>query len=882
MPGPGHGSVGPKTKLLDNGPDAQRFNIVLAGDGFTQANQGPFDSACDLFVQALTTSPWYPAIGHTINVHKINVYSDQNGADEPAPCSAGTTAETYFDGRVVCINATSWYVSMDDSFPEAFFDQQFPGYGAGAVIVNTTKGGGLDGGSLIAVGLGSSGNPQGVLMHELGHAIGALADNYYIGGQYPPYEAPNLTAQTDLAQVKWRHWFVQDTPPPVLTNPDCNSFYYPQPNPVGDDYLPGLYASSFTNCGWFRPTFKCRMFHSSEEFCQVCVEGLHAGLASFATPIAHLEVHVAGGGSALEFGEVAVDLGMYRTFEVRNVRGPNEYPAALDVTLTLSGSSQFSLPVEASFRLPAPVLTPYTSRRVTVLFTAPPPGNVEFHGDLTVSATGITPATVTLHGRSVPPPPVDTVFVIDRSGSMAEPAGAVSQPTPTKSDIARASGQLYASLLRDGDRIGIVRYNEQSDNPADVVLDMQVAAATPGDGKQQAHDTLDMAANFTPQGSTSIGAGIINGSNLLADGGAAPTRAIIVLTDGIQNTAPDVPVAQQVVAGQAVAQRVFAVGFGLNQLETKLLEIAGATNGVAHITGPLNQSNQFLLQKLYVQILSAVSEQAMVTDPRQVIAPQADAVTDVWIGDVDVAADFIVVFDPGGGRFPNGLRVWLETPGGHEIKPDDVAGVSNAKYVEEERHLFFRIGFPFFSGQPDAHVGRWRIHVANATRGADDAKPKNVDLVCSAIATARSNLRLDGRIEQPKYAPGSEMRIVLEPTAYGLPVALDNAPLVELELPDRSVRQVPTARLDNGTYVAEFDDTKLTGRYLATCTGWATTPAGNRVSRYLTLTGIIFRPGEDADPPERPSDDKPGSHKRWCRWLKIWLARWARRLRGER
>src|SRR4029450_7668564 len=98
-------------------------------------------------------------------------------------------------------------------------------------------------------------------------------------------------------------------------------------------------------------------------------------------------------------------------------------------------------------------------------------------------------------------------------------------------------------------------------------------------------------------------------------------RALVVLTDGRQNTNPDIPAGTAVVSAQTPRQRVFAVGLGLNQLEDRLQQIASFTNGVAQITGDLVDVKEFLLQKLYVQILSDASDEAFVTDPRSVGLP---------------------------------------------------------------------------------------------------------------------------------------------------------------------------------------------------------------------------------------------------------------------
>src|SRR4029453_16742332 len=98
------------------------------------------------------------------------------------------------------------------------------------------------------------------------------------------------------------------------------------------------------------------------------------------------------------------------------------------------------------------------------------------------------------------------------------------------------AARLYVSLLKDTDRIGVVRYNDLARDPEDILTGMRVANSA---GKGIAAGVLT-PANLDPDGFTSIGGGIILGSNVL-DGGAADRRAILVLTDGIQNTNPDIP-----------------------------------------------------------------------------------------------------------------------------------------------------------------------------------------------------------------------------------------------------------------------------------------------------------------------------------------------------
>ena len=95
----------------------------------------------------------------------------------------------------------------------------------------------------------------------------------------------------------------------------------------------------------------------------------------------------------------------------------------------------------------------------TAAFSSPATGGPDFNGTLTVTTPDdpVTPSVgLGLVARAVDPPPVDSVLVIDRSGSMSEPTGV---PGATRSDLAIQAANLYVSLLKDNDRIGVVRFN---------------------------------------------------------------------------------------------------------------------------------------------------------------------------------------------------------------------------------------------------------------------------------------------------------------------------------------------------------------------------------------------------------------------------------------
>jgi hypothetical protein len=849
-------------KILDNGPDASRMNVVLVAEGFTAAQEGVFDSLCNDFVAALQAETWYPILGNAINVHRLRVHSDESGVDEPNSCpdgasGSGTSVDTYFDATFC--NSNIWRCMRGDyNLVRLTLNTEFGGnWHVAIVLANTTDHGGCanDNVSFTHVGPGW----ENTALHEMGHNFG-LADEYHywagcdttetncrglgISCDHAPAgepEEPNVTTETSRDALKWRHLLSPGVPVPTMENPDCSNCD-DRPNVLSDDDAVGLYeGAKYFHCGRYRGAYRCRMRNSGESFCRVCVEAIAAELNEYipATPTMEVAPLV------LDFGDVAYGLTLYLPFEVRNVRTGR--PGAIDVSVSApTGGFAFAPDTETSFTLPAPIFEAQTERRVYVAFTAPTSGGPS-SGQVTVTRTddpSATPVVVTLQANAVPPPPVDSVLVIDRSGSMSGASGTVGM---SKMEMSIEAANLYVSLLKDNDQIGIVRYNDAS-GASDVLLNMIVAGdETTGTGRANARSVLT-PANLHPDDSTSIGAGIINGSSVL-DGGTADARALVVLTDGRQNTSPDIPAGTAVVLTKTPRQRVFAVGLGLNQLEDRLHQIASVTNGTAQITGDLVDEREFLLQKLYVQILSDVGEEAFVRDPRQIANPGDRQSTTIHIGEVDVAADFVVVYRRTN-VFPKYLKLELEAPDGTLFTPWDLAPLPNAEYVQRPGHAYFRWQFPTFPDKPDQHKGAWKVWVENLAHG----EYFNAGiLVYSVMAKARSDLRLGGRVIQADYKPGSQMEIVLEPTLFGLPVEL-NAPVrVRVTRPDGVVRTVTLSRDEYGAYRSTFADTGLVGPYQMRAEVSVTTPAGHRVTRYRQMTGLIFVPGQSGDG-YRPDD----------------------------
>jgi hypothetical protein len=192
---------------LAGSPDSPGLHWILVGDGFTAEQQEDLRQIALTFMQRLTDTPELAAHTSVWNVHVLQAVSAEPGVDEPA---AGRFVNTAFDGQLGCgsnsrVACVSWekvhaaLLALDAPRAEL------------TVILNTPDYVGSSNTSGIVI----SRNVHAplVVMHELGHRVAGLADEYvdavvadelmpfYVEGRYP-----NVTRETDAGRVPWRHW----------------------------------------------------------------------------------------------------------------------------------------------------------------------------------------------------------------------------------------------------------------------------------------------------------------------------------------------------------------------------------------------------------------------------------------------------------------------------------------------------------------------------------------------------------------------------------------------------------------------------------------------------------------------------------------------------
>lgn len=169
------------------------------------------------------------------------------------------------------------------------------------------------------------------------------------------------------------------------------------------------------------------------------------------------------------------------------------------------------------------------------------------------------------------PAPKAVVFVLDRSGSMAD-AGKMEQ--------AKKALQWCVSRLEEGDRFGIVDF--ATDWGA--LEESRLLAATP-DNKARAKRYIE---RLDPAGGTNIEAGLEQGLKLLA-GAEGRVPMLFFLTDGVPTQGQTDPAAllrRAADANKALKARVFSFGLG-SDVNTLLLDkLAEAGRGARDYAAP--------------------------------------------------------------------------------------------------------------------------------------------------------------------------------------------------------------------------------------------------------------------------------------------------------
>lgn len=246
--------------VYHSGDPANRLDILVLGDGYTESEMGLFSDHVDNMVLGLLGNEPFDRFANFINVHKLETASAESGTDQPDQ-TPPVLVDTAFNSSFNYAGVSQLLYAQTSLVLEAA--ATFPEYDTIVLIVNTSRYGG--GAGAYAVFAGGSSSAHRLMLHEFGHSFGGLTDEYqnpydtYAG---PEPSAPNCTSLGwfDMAtqQMKWHHWLGIEG---VGLNEGCE--YYAH--------------------GKYRPAHNCTMRSLDSGFDPVCREVLALGIFEHST-----------------------------------------------------------------------------------------------------------------------------------------------------------------------------------------------------------------------------------------------------------------------------------------------------------------------------------------------------------------------------------------------------------------------------------------------------------------------------------------------------------------------------------------------------------------------------------------------------------------------
>ena len=173
-------AAGTVVPIQVTGPPANRFNLVIAGDGYTEAEQAKFRQQVDKHLNIMWSIEPYKSYRNYINVYAIKIVSAESGIDcdpEPDLAAQGHAAEHGLLGRLQRVERPApGHRRQRRARPATRRSPRATSANAASRSANSDTYGGAGGTNATA----SGGNALSALIspHELGHSLGGLQDEY--------------------------------------------------------------------------------------------------------------------------------------------------------------------------------------------------------------------------------------------------------------------------------------------------------------------------------------------------------------------------------------------------------------------------------------------------------------------------------------------------------------------------------------------------------------------------------------------------------------------------------------------------------------------------------------------------------------------------------
>ncbi|MFZ5471565.1 MAG: IgA Peptidase M64 [Myxococcota bacterium] len=311
-------SVGPLIELQKKGEPSRKVDLLILGDGYTAAQRGKFEKDARRLVEVLFTYSPFKERRNDFNVWGLCPPAEESGISRP---STGVHRRTRVGATYDAFGSERYILTFDNrSFRDV---AAFAPYELVEILANNdTYGGGGIFNLFSTVSADSAFSPY-VFVHELGHHIAGLADEYFTSesayesptDRPEPWE-PNVTALADPANVKWKAYLAEKVPLPTPWQKDqwvewqkevqarrkkiraerrpekeMNALFREEKVKATQFLSSEKYAgkvgafegANYEQRGYFRPQADCVMFSRDDvPFCAVCQHALHRILDLYA------------------------------------------------------------------------------------------------------------------------------------------------------------------------------------------------------------------------------------------------------------------------------------------------------------------------------------------------------------------------------------------------------------------------------------------------------------------------------------------------------------------------------------------------------------------------------------------------------------------------
>ncbi|MCX6243324.1 MAG: M64 family metallo-endopeptidase [Bacteroidetes bacterium] len=295
--------------ILNNGPASEKVDLVILGDGYSKNEMDKFRSDAKRLTDVLLNTEPYKSRKKDLNIRLVETPGEQSGVNKPHP---GVFKRTPLSVSYGIFDSERYALTFDNKTVRNVASE-VP-YDFMVILINekTYGGGGIY--NLYTTVSADNKFADYIMVHELGHHLGALADEYYTSAvsyeaqkiTVEPWE-PNVTALLDKDNLKWKSLVEPGTPLPTPWNKEeFDRFGYKiqkerdslRKAKVPENVMEDLFTrqmkqenaffstekykdkvgafegANYTQYGLYRSQLDCIMYTRHIRFCKVCRKSL--------------------------------------------------------------------------------------------------------------------------------------------------------------------------------------------------------------------------------------------------------------------------------------------------------------------------------------------------------------------------------------------------------------------------------------------------------------------------------------------------------------------------------------------------------------------------------------------------------------------------------